>query len=260
MARARLELGTVGGCSGRVLPIVGRGQEFGQRAVCWVALKPALVPAAVRELELRRGLLLGRELLQVLQRIGGPASAAGRGAGQSEAFYQPRAGDGELLRHHPAEAHPEHPAGVPRNELQQASGVSGEIGHGVGTGQRDAATQATVVPRQQVELASKQIKHRPNDLQGRARPVAEQQAGTTAVVLPVQLNPVHMINRHAEAPSTLVGPTFRSPTLPSRRRPLIAHGGCSRWEMLTPSAPGAGPRRAGSGRCPWMRSCRRFPG
>ena len=49
MARARLELGLVGGCGGWVLLILaGGGQAFGQRAICRVGLKPALVPAAVK--------------------------------------------------------------------------------------------------------------------------------------------------------------------------------------------------------------------
>ena len=49
-------------------------------------------------------------------------------------------------------------------DLQQANGVSGEIGHGIGARQRDTATQATVVPRQQIKLGSNQIKERPDGL------------------------------------------------------------------------------------------------
>jgi len=78
MARARLELSRVGGCGGGVLLVLASGgQAFGQRAICWVCIQPALVPAAVSQLELRRSPLPGRELLQLLQRIGGPAVAAG---------------------------------------------------------------------------------------------------------------------------------------------------------------------------------------
>src|SRR5262249_53482176 len=72
--------------------------------------------------------------------------------------------------------------------------------------------------------------------QGRARPVAQQQPGTAAAVLPIQLNPVHLINRHASAPFTLVDPTTRPPTLPSCQGPLIAHGGGS----PTPRPPARG--------------------
>jgi len=54
MACARLELGLAGGRDGWVLlTAVGGGQGFGQRAIGWVRLKPALVPAAVSQLELR---------------------------------------------------------------------------------------------------------------------------------------------------------------------------------------------------------------
>src|SRR6516165_2878380 len=87
MACARLELGPDGGCGGRVLPTSARaGEALGQRAICWVGLQPALVPAAVSQLELRRNALLGRERPQLLHRIGGPAAATGRGARQSQAL------------------------------------------------------------------------------------------------------------------------------------------------------------------------------
>ena len=75
MACARLELSRVGGWVRLIL--AGGGQAFSQRSICWVGLKPALVPAAVSQLELRRSPLLGRELGQLVQRIGGPAVAAG---------------------------------------------------------------------------------------------------------------------------------------------------------------------------------------
>jgi hypothetical protein len=53
MACARLELGLAGGRGGWVLLIVASGgQAFGQRGIRWVGLKPALVPAAVSQLEL----------------------------------------------------------------------------------------------------------------------------------------------------------------------------------------------------------------
>jgi hypothetical protein len=56
MARARLELGRAGGCGGRVpLIVASGGQAVGQRAIGGVCLQPTLVPAAVRQLELRRG-------------------------------------------------------------------------------------------------------------------------------------------------------------------------------------------------------------
>jgi hypothetical protein len=75
---AHLELGRVGGCGGWVLLILASGgQAFGQRAICWVCLEPTLVPAAASQLELRRSPLLKRELLQLVQRIGRPAVAAG---------------------------------------------------------------------------------------------------------------------------------------------------------------------------------------
>jgi hypothetical protein len=74
MACARLELGRVGGCGGWVPVLARGGQAFGQRAIGWVCLKPALVPAAVTQFELRRRPPFGRELLQ---RIGGSAVAAG---------------------------------------------------------------------------------------------------------------------------------------------------------------------------------------
>lgn len=51
MARARLELGLVGECGGWVPLIVGRGQAFGQRAVCWMGLQP-LVDSTARSLTL----------------------------------------------------------------------------------------------------------------------------------------------------------------------------------------------------------------
>ena len=38
------------------------------------------------------------------------------------------------------------------------------------------------------------------------------------------------------------------------------HPGAAGTGLLTPSSPAAGPRRPGRGRCPWMRSSRRFPG
>ena len=63
MARARLELGLGGGCGGRVpLILASGGQAFGQRAICRAGLKPALVPAAISQPELRRRPLLRREL------------------------------------------------------------------------------------------------------------------------------------------------------------------------------------------------------
>ena len=78
MARACLELGRAGGCGGWVpLIAVGGGQGFGQRAICRVCLKPALVPAAVSQLELSRSPLLRRESGQRVQRIGRPAVTAG---------------------------------------------------------------------------------------------------------------------------------------------------------------------------------------
>ena len=78
IVRACLKLGRVGGRGSRIPLIVASGrQAFGQRTICWVCLKPTLVPAAVSQLELRRGPLLRREFLQLLQRIGGPAAAAG---------------------------------------------------------------------------------------------------------------------------------------------------------------------------------------
>ena len=73
MASRGLKLGLVAGRGRRVLPVMGRGQASGRRAVRWVALEPALVPAAVSQLEFRGRPFLGREPLQVLHRIGGPA-------------------------------------------------------------------------------------------------------------------------------------------------------------------------------------------
>src|SRR5580693_1410054 len=59
MACAGLELGLVGGSCGWVrLILASGGQAFGQRAICRVCLKPALVPAAVSQLQLRRSPLL----------------------------------------------------------------------------------------------------------------------------------------------------------------------------------------------------------
>src|SRR5271169_4166347 len=61
MACARLELGLVCGCGGRVpLILASGGQAFGQRAICWVGLKPTLVPTAVSQPELGRSPLLRR--------------------------------------------------------------------------------------------------------------------------------------------------------------------------------------------------------
>src|SRR5215470_12233144 len=78
MACARLELSREGGRGGWVLLVLASGgQAFGQRAIRWVCLQPALVPAAVSQLELRCGPLSGREPQQLPQRIGGPAVAAG---------------------------------------------------------------------------------------------------------------------------------------------------------------------------------------
>jgi hypothetical protein len=54
MARACLELGRAGGCGGRIpLIVADGGQAVGQRAIGGVCLQPTLVPAAVRQLELR---------------------------------------------------------------------------------------------------------------------------------------------------------------------------------------------------------------
>src|ERR1700729_1435276 len=76
MACARLELRLGGGCGGLVLlTLASAGEALGQRAICWVGLQPALVPAAVSQFESRRSTLLRREPLQLLQRIGGPAAA-----------------------------------------------------------------------------------------------------------------------------------------------------------------------------------------
>src|ERR1700735_1155478 len=75
MGCAGLELGIVGGRVRLILAI--GGQAFGPRAIRRGCLNPALVPAAVSQLQLRRSPLLGRELQQLLQRIGGPAVASG---------------------------------------------------------------------------------------------------------------------------------------------------------------------------------------
>ena len=131
MARARLELGLVGGGGGRVLLIVaGGGQAFGQRAIRRVGLKPALVPAAVSQPELRRSPLLRRELLQLVQQIGGP---------RRRRRLRCRPARGALpapdwRRRTPAlpsrRNSPRAPGSCPAGHLQQAGGVSGEIGHG----------------------------------------------------------------------------------------------------------------------------------
>ena len=71
MACARLELGRAGGCGGWVLLMaVGSGQGLGQRAICRVRLKPALIPAAVSQLELRRRPLPGGSPCNSAQRMG----------------------------------------------------------------------------------------------------------------------------------------------------------------------------------------------
>ena len=61
MAFARLELGRVGGHGGRVLLVwPGGGQPFSDHPIGGVGLQPPLVPAAVRQLQLRRHPLLLR--------------------------------------------------------------------------------------------------------------------------------------------------------------------------------------------------------
>ena len=69
MAFPRSELGRTGGRGRRVLPILpGGGQPPGDRLIGRVGLQPPLVPAAVRQFQLRRRPLLPRELQQLLQR------------------------------------------------------------------------------------------------------------------------------------------------------------------------------------------------
>jgi len=93
MACARLELGRVGGCGGWVpLVLASGGQAPGQRAIGWMCLQPALVPAAVSQLELRRRPLLGRELLQLLQRIGNRTGADVSSPGSETRRRVPQAG------------------------------------------------------------------------------------------------------------------------------------------------------------------------
>ena len=201
MTFPRLDLGLVGGHGGWVLLILpSRRHPLGDGPIGRVSLQPLLVPAAVHHLQLRRHPLPRRQLQQLLQWIGGPAFATGRRARHRQSLHPPRMGDGELLGHHAAKTRPDQPARLPPGDLQQASGVSRDISHGVRMRHWGAAAKTTVVPCQQIEAGSEGIKQRPDVMQGQPRPVAKQQPGTTAPLLPMQLNPVHMANRHRVHP------------------------------------------------------------
>ncbi len=90
-----------------------------------------------------------------------------------------------------------HVMACPRLELGRAGGHGGRvllilpggrgIGHGVQVRHRGAVAKAAVIPRQQIEAGSEGIKQWPDVLQGQSRPVAEQQPGTIAPLLPIQL-------------------------------------------------------------------------
>ncbi len=113
-----------------------------------MSIKPAIVPAAVKQPEASRNPFLRWKFEQLLQRIRGPAIATGRGAGDSEPLHSLRMRDGELLRHHAAEAHSYDAAGVPTDKLKQAVDVGGDVSHRVGSPHRTATAEATVVPGQ----------------------------------------------------------------------------------------------------------------
>ncbi len=95
---------------------------------------------------------LGVQVDQLVQRVGGAARPAGRGAGQDEPAHPRRVPDGQLLGHHAAEGDAEHEAVVPADGVEQRGGVVGEVRHGVRPGRHAALPQAALVVGQDLEV------------------------------------------------------------------------------------------------------------
>ena len=136
------------------------------------------------------GPVIGRDRLQLVERVRRAAVAARRGAEQRQPLDPVGPGDGELLGHHAAEAHADDAARVPAEVVEQGGGVGGVGRHRVRAGRGAGAAEAALVVGGDVEGLAQAVDHRRRRLQRGAGAVQEQQSGPVAAALVIEVDPV----------------------------------------------------------------------
>lgn len=81
-------------------------------------------------------------------------------AGQDQAVHPPRIGDGQLLRHHSAQARPQHMGPVDAGGIEHGDDIAGHVGHGERPGRAVAVPGSPVVDQHQPEPAAQLPQHR----------------------------------------------------------------------------------------------------
>ena len=115
-----------------VTVVIRSGQEPDQTPVARVVGEPGVIEAVVDQAGPDHGPFVRRQRLELVQRIRGSSGSTGRGAQQGKTLDPVRCGDGELLSHHAAEAHPENPRRIPSDDVHQGQCVGRTSGHVVG--------------------------------------------------------------------------------------------------------------------------------
>ena len=201
-ARARVEQAAVAALV--LLAVVAAEVALGQ---CGVLLGvrglPGGVVAVVVDRDAARGALSGREVEQLVQRVGGEV-AAGRGAAEHElrdALGMPQR---ELLRDHPAERGSDHVAALPADDAEQRRGVVGEVRHLPDRRGRLAASEAALVVGEHAEALEQRVERAGRRPARAAAAADEEQRRALAAQFVLGAGVADLGVRHGCAPSSLL--------------------------------------------------------
>ena len=119
--------------------------------------QPLRREAGVEQLAADRHALLGGELRELVQGVGGAGRASRRCAQERQALDTLRPGDGELLRDHAAEADADQTEPVPPDGVDQGDGIGGVVGHRVGRRWDLGAPEAPLIVGDHVESLGEDV-------------------------------------------------------------------------------------------------------